>query len=371
MRTRTLTLLFVVALLVPAGAVIGAKGGKKPPETPPLPLDGGFIYFSADEVMHRMDPDGTDVTSLTDAPVGEPSMKRHCCPVHESEERFFLICKEVVGDPYPNGVKRHEIFAVCEDGAEFQLTNAPSIEPDHLVVQDPGDQPLGFHPRPKWSAGDTRVSYTAMKWGDPDGDGTQQIVEWGFYTLAIDPEKLDLHTAAVPDHVDVYVVRKNPTHWSGGRVNVSPSWSPDGTAFVYNQEAGVKGIWRADLDSGEWSTEQVWSTGEGQEWSPAGQRILFKDEGGFISMDPYDSTDQVFTASQEPDRDYGLVIGDLKWSPGGTHFIYEMRWYQTKKVTNDLQSGIFRDRADGGGDFVELTKDMEKFVGASAWVADE
>jgi hypothetical protein len=107
------------------------------------------------------------------------------------------------------------------------------------------------------------------------------------------------------------------------------------------------------------------------EWSPAGQRILVKDEGGFLSMDPYDTTDQVYTAPEDPDRTYGLVIGIIRWSPAGTHFIYEQFWYQTKKVTNDSESGIFRDRADGGGDFVELTKDLDAYVWKSWWVLDE
>jgi len=370
MLRRSLLLLAVLVLCVPAGTAIGKKP-VKPPPPPPVSLDGGFIYFAADNVLHRMDPDGGDVSSLTDAPIGTPSLKRHWCPTHSAYERFILDVRPVGNDAYPNLVARHEIFAVCENGAAFQLTNAPLIEPDHTVVAKPGDQPGIFHPRPKWYAEDTRVSYTATRWADTDGDGDCEIVEWGFYTLPIDPEKLNLHTAAVPSHIDVDVVRKVPDHWSGGRVNVSPSWSPDGTAFVYTREANTPGIWRADLVSGTWTAQQIRTSGGGQAWSPAGSRILFKDSGGFISMDPYDTTDQVFIAAGEPSRTYGLVVGALQWSPGGTHFIYEMLWYATKKVTQEQESGIFRDRVDGGGDFVELTADIDAFVRKATWVADE
>jgi Tol biopolymer transport system component len=369
-RRTTILGAFCVLLVLIAGTAI-AKKPPKPPPPDPDPVDSGVIYYETGGELYAMDPDGSNQTSVSTDVFGAPSRHLHACPTHSQDERFFLAVQPVGTDTYPNQVARHELFAVCEQGAAFRLTDAPLLEPDHTVPAQEGDQPLSWHPRPQWFDGDTQVSYTAMQWDDPTTPGTYEVVEWGFYTIAIDPENLDDHTATEPAHIDVTVVRKNPDHWSGGRVNVTCSWSPDGTAFVYKKEANTGGFWRADYDAANdaWDTEQIMTAGGAAKWSPVASRILFKGSGGFVSMDPYDDTDQVSISVDEPRRSYGLTISGPTWSPNGTHFVYTMVWYPTKKVTLYPRSDIFRDKADGGGDQTNLT-DNTDYVRLAGWVAD-
>jgi hypothetical protein len=361
-RRTTMLGVLCMALILVAGTAIA----KKPPKPPPDPVDTGVIYYQSYQTpngLYAMDPDGDNKTLVSTSVSGEPSRLLHWCPTHEQNERFFLRVQPFGTGTYPNQVARHELFAVCEQGEEFRLTNAPLLEPDHTVVAEEGDQPLIWHPRPQWFDGDTQVSYTATLWNDDD-----EIVEWGFYTLEIDADNLDEHTAAEPEHIDVTVVRKNPTHWSGGRVNVSCSWSPDGTAFVYKKEAGTAGFWRADYDEASgWDTEQIMTTGGIPKWSPVASRILFANDGGFVSMDPYDDEDQVFIAVEEPRRSYGLTYTWPTWSPNGTHFLYEMIYYPTKKVTNYPIRDIYRDKVAGGDEQTCLTDDLDSYVELSGW----
>jgi hypothetical protein len=360
---------FVIGLTIVLAFTAGLASAKKPPQPPPDPVDTGVIYYETVGGLYSMDPDGSNHTFVSSDFDQKPSRHLHACPIHGKDERFFLRVQPVGTDTYPNQVARHELFAVCEQGAEFQLTDASLLEPDHTVVAEEGDQPLIWHPRPQWFDGDTQVSYTAMRWDDPTTPGTYEVVEWGFYTLAIDPDNLDDHTAAEPEHIDVYVVRKNPNHWSGGRVNVGCSWSPDGTAFVYKEEASTAGFRLAEYISGNWDTEQLRSTGGIPKWSPVSSRILFADSGGFVSMDPYDTSDQVFIAVEEPRRAYGFGYSWPTWSPNGTHFLYEMAYYPTKKVANQIRD-IYRDKVAGGGDQTNLTDDIDAWVELSGWVAD-
>ncbi|MHC4342098.1 MAG: hypothetical protein ACYSX0_18015 [Planctomycetota bacterium] len=363
---------FLLGLVIVLAFGAGLARAKKPPKPPPDPVDGGVIYYETVDGLYAMDSDGSNKTSVSTSVGGAPSPHLHWCPTHSQDERFFLRVQAVGNDTYPNLVARHELFAVCEQGAEFQLTDAPLLEPDHTVPAQEGDQPHSWHPRPQWFDGDTQVSYTAMRWDDPTVPGDYELVEWGFYVLAIDPENLDDHTAAEPAHIDVTVVRKNPDHWSGGRVNVSCSWSPDGTAFVYKKEANTAGFWRADYDDVDeaWDTEQIMTSGGIPKWSPVASLILFADSGGFVSMDPYDDADQVFIAVEEPRRAYGLVYTWPTWSPNGTHFLYEVLYYPTKKVGNNQIRDIYRDKVAGGGEQTCLTGDTDAWVTLTGWVAD-
>jgi hypothetical protein len=363
---------YVVGLMIVLAFGAGLVFAKKPPKPPPDPVDGGVIYYETVDGLYAMDPDGGSETSVSTSVTGKPSRHLHWCPTHSQDERFFLRVQPVGTDTYPNQVARHELFAVCEQGAAFRLTDAPLLEPDHTVPAQEGAQPHSWHPRPQWFDGDAQVSYTATLWDDSTTPGTYEVVEWGFYTLEIDADNLDDHTAIEPTWVDVDVVRKNPTHWSGGRVNVSCSWAPNGTAFVYKQEANTAGFWVAKYDNTtkEWGTEQVMTTGGIPKWSPVANRVLFADSGGFVSMNLEDTADQVFIAVEEPRRSYGLVYTWPTWSPNGTHFLYEVLYYPTKKVTNDQIRDIYRDKVAGGGEQTCLTDDVDAWVTLTGWVAD-
>ena len=76
-------------------------------------------------------------------------------------QRWFLQLREIVGDSYPSGLPRRELFAVREDDGEaftVQLTDQPDLEP---LPEGSASLFWGFV---RWGIGDAEISWIARRW---------------------------------------------------------------------------------------------------------------------------------------------------------------------------------------------------------------
>jgi Tol biopolymer transport system component len=265
-----------------------------------------------------------------------------------------------VGGSYPNGIARHELFAVCEGGTAVQLTSDAALEPDNL-----GQTPEFTSARPRWCDADTQVSYLAKRWSGG------VVVAWGIYTLTIQPDSLHLHAAGSPARIGVDLVLA-PYEGRGGLLNAPYDWKPDGTAFVFKARGGSasKGLWRADSTSSGWSATRLTSGDEFEvRWSPASTaRIVFESGTGDIdSMDPYDPSDRTTVIEDPWTRNKNLKVFCPCWSPSGTHIVYDDQRWSTdpRKAFAD----VYRATATGGDD-TNLTDDTDAGVTTLGWRDD-
>jgi len=364
MWKRTLTLAWIVvgALLVGAGFV-SAKGGKPPP---PVPVDGGVIYYWSELTVWQMDPDGSGKTALFTGQLSmpyEPSAAIHYCGTHGKDERWFLTFQPVGEDEfYPNGIPRHELFAVCEGGTAVQLTSDESLEPDNL-----GYPVTQFtRARPRWFDGDTQVSYLAKRWQDGE------VVEWGIYTLAIEPDVLDDHMVDFPVHVPVALTLLPYVPLGvdrGGVVDAPYDWKPDGSALVFKLRgtgAESNGLYLVEESSG-WITypDHRLTTGDAYEvrWSPTSSRLLFEYGRRIDSMDAYDPSDRTTVIENPFTLKNDLHIFYPCWSPSGTHIVFDYRcWKEPPKGYSDIHRATAT-----GSDETNLTRDTDAGLTTLGW----
>ena len=91
-------------------------------------VDTGKIYYSGSGSVREMNPDGTGDKALSSALewYSEPSISPH-------DGRWFLQVGEVVGQYYPDGRARLEVFAIHESGTpKIQLTDG-KIDGDSFI----------------------------------------------------------------------------------------------------------------------------------------------------------------------------------------------------------------------------------------------
>lgn len=375
MSRRTLAVVALCTALVLLST--GVATAKKPVKPPPTPADSGTIYYTSrnlgDATTYGMDPDGTDKTPLATIVSGPPSHELHWCDTHQANERWFLEIRPFGTDTYENGIYRHELFAVSECGAAVRLTDAADIAPDHIGPQAAGSQVVMWVARPRWADGDTMVSYAAKRWVA----GQALVVEWGFYCLEVDPDALDEHTALRPTWIPVQV----PLIWAagfefrGGHANVMHSWAPDGESFIYNScllggGLGTGPTMRADYDETTctWGTTQLYAAGHAECWAPVADRILVLSGGTPYSMDPYDPTDITALSLKPPPPNKGYsYLASPRWSPSGTHIVFEVRETTWKGVDS---SDVYIAPADGS-DRTKLTdSDEREFANLLGWGDD-
>ena len=93
----------------------GGKGGAVPP---------GVVYVYNRGDVYSMKSDGKEQTFLfhNEGFTFEPSHRRH------GGLRWFLQFRPIAGQTYPDGVTRHELFAINELGQARQLSNDPNLQ---------------------------------------------------------------------------------------------------------------------------------------------------------------------------------------------------------------------------------------------------
>ena len=284
----------------------------------------------------------------------EPSAKLHYCAAHEAYERWFLQVWPQGSDTYPNGVARHELFAVCEGGTAHRLTDDADLEPHNL----PGTTRLDLsRARPRWFANDGGVSYLAKRWVQ-QADGTWVVGEWGLYTLSVDPQNMSTHVPVAPTRIDVSMALVNPETWYGGLLATEYDWKPDGTAFVHRRYGGLR---LAKHQSGTWvETQLTDDVGLNPRWSPVASLVAFVSDVGIESMDPFDPANRtIVIPDPKNDRHGNKYVWLPVWSPNGTHLAY-CYGYSTNRAGKSY-SDVYRAISDGG-DEVNLTADT------SAWI---
>jgi len=348
-----ITILATLVLISP-----GSVDAKKPVKPPPSPVDGGTIYYVAGENLCAMNPDGTGKTVLMACSwldACEPSATLHYCATHDADERWFLMVRPCGSDTYPNGIARHELFAVCEGGAAYRLTDDADLEPSNL----PGTTRLDLsRARPRWFADDGGVSYLAKRWVQ-QSDGSWVVGEWGLHTLSVDPEKLSTHVPASPSFVDVSMALSNADQWHGGLLLTEYDWKPDGKAFVHRRYGGLR--LAESGDEGWVETQLTDDVGWNPRWSPTASLVVFTSEAGDIeTLDPFDPTDRETLIPDPDDKKKGKHYVWLPlWSPNGTHlaFCHGYSAVQDGKSYSDL-----RRAASDGSDEVNLTDDTDAWV---------
>jgi hypothetical protein len=369
-RFVTTGAVLVAVVLAVVFLTAGPAGAEKPPPPPPPdPVDGGLIYYSTGNSACSMKPDGSEDTPLDvsvygDGPGGsshaDPSRKLHACTdsQHGDPERWFVVVRPYGTTSYPNGVARREIFAVSECGEEVRLTDAADIEPDHMTVEPPVEA-REFFSRPRWFDGDTRISYLAKRWS------SGSVVEWGLYVLMVDAGGPANHAPARPSHLPVTMILRRPEMY-GGKVHVNYTWSPNGTALVYERET-YQGLWRADHVDGVWNQVPL-IAGNFPDWAPNTPRVMFKYDRDLYSMDPYQPGGKTLVVEcPENTKRWHYHLGKSSWSPNGTHFAYQMTsQYVFKNAGGPWIVDVHRAAADGSGQ-TNLTGDVEGWANLLGW----
>jgi hypothetical protein len=364
MRTKKRTAMGIIlgvaaGLALCAGLALAKKPGKPPPEPP---LDSGTIYFvrttpysQLPGTVHKMDPDGTNVTALSstlhvgDHYTAEPSHGLH------GGDRWFLQVMAITGETYPNGLTRYELCAVNETGTEeVQLTNDIDVELMMPDVRIRGEAGLLTYLFPRWATRGTiedgKASYVGRRWVN-DGNGNWSVTDVGIYVVEVDPSSFwSAYTPRAPSYIDLPLdIVSNQAY--GSQTQCDHDWSPDGTSLVYmtrgtTSSPTYKGLWRADASDGfanpvRLTTDQAFSP----RWSPKGDLIVFHG-GGISTIKPDGKGQTVVIAKPAPKGNKRFWPEWSHWSPNGTHLTY------TYSVTDDRRRqnttvDVYRAVADG------------------------
>lgn len=361
MCKRTLTLAWILggALFVGAGFV-NAKGGKAPPP-PPVPVDGGVIYYGFELAVHQMDPDGSGKTEVISRPNLEaynlvPSLMPH------GGKRWFLLFEPIEGETYPKGKPRFELFAVTAEGDSVQLTNDPDLQPKFDG---------SFPDVPRWAVHDGiedgKVSFLAVLWGK-DGSGNDVVVKHGVYWFEVNPDSLLLHTAVAYGAGGAFLPVEFGLSTNGWAMHADYDWSPSGTAIVFVDNEVGPGLRKAEAAGGWIALQLTTDGGSGPRWSPAGDRIAF-----WGVQDNWKLGDESIQTIRPNGTDRRTVasrnVGPPHWSPSGTHLVY---WRGTKGGNGPVYAALDIERITAdGGDRTVLTRDIDGKPYPFAWRATE
>jgi hypothetical protein len=350
-----LIVLMAAAVLASGFAVTAwAKKPDKPPGGGGGPVGTGTIYYSSDGYVRSMNPDGSGETLLFawgEYSIGDASMLRHPAEA----ERCFLTIMPIEGETYPDGLQRHEVFAVSESRVEVQLTDDPGVQ-----IWSPNGYP---RPGLRWAAdgglADGKVTYFAQRWGK-DAENNDIVVESGLFVVEVDWDEQGLpYYLSTPLKLPVSMpLGDHPPYYN---------WSPDGTQIVYS--AG--GVWLVD-DSSNGPGIRL-CDGYGARWSPVladGTSLIAFQLGSWGSA-------EIRTISPDGSSETTIVTvgknrtiwsgNGIFWSPEGTHLIYTL--IQSKGCAacqyNDSYD-VYRVEADGSN-ATNLTKDVQENCFSVNW----
>jgi len=316
----------------------------------------GTIYFRTGLQYGAMAPDGSGKTPLPlfDAPgrvAKEPSVALH------GDHRWFLDVK-ASGILNPDGSDNYQLYAVRDDGsATVLLTTQPTLDlhtdsytpsPVRWAV-DAGDPTT-----PLDDVTDGVVSWVARRWENG------QVVQAGLYAayVVFDASGNVSGLWAQPDGADP-LIDLDVVVWDNGGVTYSVDivgfdWSPDGTALVFGTSAsGLNPLFIFDTLT---SQEYLLTVDGGDPvWSPDGTQIAFRSFDAIEKITP-DGTGRTIIVSDSPQGQGSKLALSPRWSPTGTHLIYQ--WWNFATGGNYVnRSDVYRVNADGSGK-KNLTSDL-------------
>jgi hypothetical protein len=332
---------WALGLFAVAALVVGVASGKGKPNKPPPPtVDSGTIYFVTEGVLCQVNPDGSGQTALPSSIVywAEPSR-------HSHEGRWFLQVQHVAGETYPGtdpntgeALPRLELFAVHESGSPVvQLTDGEIDATSFVEPNNNWGQVGGADTLPRWTDGDTRVSYLGVR-STYDASGNRTVHEGGVYAVDVEPDALAQHTPTAVSGPPLLPLMLNPA--ATQVLAQSYDWRPDGGAIVYPNHHDVParlGVWIAWASDGFANPTFLMANGTHLRWSPDGSRIVFV--AGDICSIRADGTDQqLLVAKPRDSKKWSNRLQRPCWSPNGTYIAYHVLRYRISPWTieNDL-----------------------------------
>jgi len=300
---------------------------------------GGKIYFSSAGLSYTMNSDGSGKNPLPANVGGEPSRALH------GGHRWFLQSREIVGEFYPGGTLRHELFAVRGDGDEAftkQLTDQPDLER------------VGGLGNTRWANDATLgtldgvISWIARRWDQTTG----VVLEGGIYAeeIVFDASGNVMGLAAEPVAPLIPAPLVNTGNPAGPEADIRDhDWAPNGLEIVFGHYSkselrivNLSGVSRLLLlDPTGSLTQPV--------WSPDNKKIAFASSGGIESIN-IDGTKRKKLQSNTPWTSIYLPI----WSPTGTHLVYQ---FLDRRGGFPYIADVYRTIATGGS-AANLTSDI-------------
>ena len=179
-------------------------------------------------------------------------------------------------------------------------------------------------------------------------------------SVAWSPDSTRIATGSIFGDVRVWdaVTGKELLSLECGRGVGSVAWSPDGTRIV-GGSTGAARVWDAVTGKDLFSLEcgrGVWSVA----WSPGGSRIVGGSTGAARVWD-------AVTGEKLLSLKHSYRVGSVAWSPGGSRILTKSRRNEIRiwDVTSGEQASFFI-TALPGGEYVALSADQTKVIGASA-----
>ena len=179
-------------------------------------------------------------------------------------------------------------------------------------------------------------------------------------SVAWSPDSTRIATGSIFGDVRVWdaVTGKELLSLECGRGVGSVAWSPDGTRIV-GGSTGAARVWDAVTGKDLFSLEcgrGVWSVA----WSPGGSRIVGGSTGAARVWD-------AVTGEKLLSLKHSYRVGSVAWSPDGSRILTKSRRNEIRiwDVTSGEQASFFI-TALPGGEYVALSADQTKVIGASA-----
>ena len=215
-----------------------------------------------------------------------------------------------------------------------------------------------------WSPDGSRIATGSDEgvrvWDAVTGEKLLSLSGYRVGSVAWSPDSTRIATGSIFGDVRVWdaVTGKELLSLECGRGVGSVAWSPDSTRIV-GGSTGAARVWDAVTGKELFSLEcgrGVWSVA----WSPGGSRIVGGSTGAARVWD-------AVTGEKLLSLKHSYRVGSVVWSPDGSRILTKSRRNEIRiwDVTSGEQASFFI-TALPGGEYVALSADQTKVIGASA-----